>query len=362
MTADPTVERLKAHLSEITRVLPSVWRQAEDFRLARGRDGLPAWPSWCYLPLAASYAIISGGGDNRISYKQASMVGPLGALIAWRATQGVYRFDPDVFRSLWGSPLAGKLPIEELYHLPEWCVYVECPRDMQDRKGLAVHGFFAYLEFDVASGRAELRLILDAESQQGMPFYQIILHLIPGATIESAINAATKEAIAQAVQANAPALDVKIQKIREKEILEMPEIGKFLSVLLYLCSSGADISGRDGAVPVKPRPVKTKNGLRIFPPAGPTAWEVGYHVGAAMRQYAPSKPAERDAEAETHAAPRPHIRRAHWHTYILGKKAAQEKTRRVYWLPPIPVGVAKNLGIIPTIKKIMKGKNHEEKK
>jgi len=34
--------------------------------------------------------------------------------------------------------------------------------------------------------------------------------------------------------------------------------------------------------------------------------------------------------------PRAHIRRAHWHTYLVG---AGRSERRLKWLPPIPVNV-----------------------
>jgi hypothetical protein len=44
---------------------------------------------------------------------------------------------------------------------------------------------------------------------------------------------------------------------------------------------------------------------------------------------------------------RPHIRRAHWHTFRRGPRDG-EQTRVIRWLPPIPVNVDET-GVIPTI-------------
>ena len=42
----------------------------------------------------------------------------------------------------------------------------------------------------------------------------------------------------------------------------------------------------------------------------------------------------------THASPRPHIRRAHWHSFWIGKKDQPDaRSVTLKWLPPIPVNV-----------------------
>ena len=42
----------------------------------------------------------------------------------------------------------------------------------------------------------------------------------------------------------------------------------------------------------------------------------------------------------THASPRPHIRRAHWHSFWVGKKDQPDaRSVTLKWLPPIPVNV-----------------------
>ena len=42
----------------------------------------------------------------------------------------------------------------------------------------------------------------------------------------------------------------------------------------------------------------------------------------------------------THASPRPHIRRAHWHSFWVGKRDQPDaRSVTLKWLPPIPVNV-----------------------
>ena len=76
-------------------------------------------------------------------------IGIVGALAAWRATQGVYRFDPTIFDAVWDTPLTGELPTALLYRLPEWCCYVPVEPARILVPGLqALQGFFVHLEWD----------------------------------------------------------------------------------------------------------------------------------------------------------------------------------------------------------------------
>ena len=64
------------------------------------------------------------------------------------------------------------------------------------------------------------------------------------------------------------------------------DVSPLVSLVLYLCSQAAEIRAGGGGDrrPAPPQPVKTKKGLRLFPPERPTPWEVGYRLGAALRR------------------------------------------------------------------------------
>lgn len=66
----------------------------------------------------------------------------------------------------------------------------------------------------------------------------------------------------------------------------------------------------------------------IFPPERPRFMPLGEEFGNLIRQYR-----EREAASghTIHGTVRPHIRRAHWHTFLMG--AGREK-RTLKWLPP----------------------------
>ncbi|NMG64864.1 hypothetical protein GPA19_07890 [Azoarcus indigens] len=335
--------RPRDHLEAIGRRYPGAWKAADDFRVDRGQ-GLPDWADWCYLPLAAAYAIVSGGGPNRVPIRLMADVGALGALMAWRVTQGIYRFDPALYERLIDTPVSGDIPHEILYRLPEWCVYVETP-------GLQIaanplHGFFAHLEDDPNNGRVELRLVLDAAS--GLA--PLPLHLGAWSLAES-IQRMIDTASVQALGLGMGALPVG-----QADALR-PVVEPIISLLLYLCAEAAEIGAGDRR-PANPIPKRTKRGWRLFAADKPTSWDVGVRMGAALR--AAYHAAETDGGA-AHAGPRGHVRRAHWHTFVSGRRIDDEGTpipadrrrRDVRWVPPIQVNLP-NVDDMPAVIKPVK--------
>lgn len=335
--------RPRDHLAVIARQYPHAWRSVDEFRADRGTGGLPDWPEWCFLPLAASYAIVSGGGNNRVSLDRARDVGRLGALAAWRVTQGIYRFDPAVYAEIVKTPVDGDVPHDVLFRLPEWCVYVETP-DMLLADGV-VHGFFAHLECDAGSGRPELRLLIDADAG----LLPVPVHLGPWSLAESLnrmVNAASAQAVALGMGAAPPGLLTTIQS----------RIEPLVSLLLFLCAQNAEI-GAGARRPENPQPKHTKRGWRLFPADRPTTWDVGVRLGAALRAaYQQTETIDDGA----HEGPRPHIRRAHWHGYRSGPMKrpdgsdipTSERKFDLRWLPPIPVNL-ESVDVLPaTIRSV----------
>ena len=158
-------------LGTFSRQHPDAWKQVDEFRA--GRKELGNWPDWCFLPLAGIYAIVSKGKTLQSS-NQAHHIGIVGALAAWRVTQGIYRFDPTTFDALWKTPVTGDIPTEVLFHLPEWCVYILTPD--QTWQGATLNGFFGHLECDMNDRRTELRLVLDVAGPAGDELIVMPIH------------------------------------------------------------------------------------------------------------------------------------------------------------------------------------------
>ena len=174
------------------------------------------WPVHGYsrfLPLAGAYAIVSKGTTLK-SIDQTRHVGILGALAAWRVTQGIYRFDPTTFDALCETPVTGDIPTEVLFRLPEWCVYIPTP----DRRwgGDTLHGFFAHLEHDTNDRRVELRFVLDLTKPEGEDLVVLPLHLGQGGV--SAGVAAMMQEAARHLPVGAELPDLEIEELARRSV------------------------------------------------------------------------------------------------------------------------------------------------
>lgn len=304
------------HLEAVSRDYPGVWSLYDSF--LADRDGLGGWPSWCHCPLAGAYAVVSGGGNGTVSPGRAGDVGRVGALAAWRPTQGIYRFDPTLLDSLLDTPISGDIPTEVLQRLPEWCVYVELP----GTGGL--HGFFAHLEFDANSHRTELRLLLDTQDR----LLPLPLHL--GGSLAKAIDGMLAESAMHGLTYIPPGATQSIATL----------VAPLVSVLLYLCSEDAEMRPTRGRGPLRPKLKAGKNGPKMPPAQSLEVWETGFRIGAILRDAMAS-------EGAGDGTVRAHVRRAHWHSYWRGEGRAE---KIVKWLSPILVGGAPEKPTVRDVK------------
>lgn len=342
-----TVRRLQGYIAEYGRLYPGAWAVFDMFRCDRGQTGFSDWPAWCWCPLAGAYAVVSGGGERKVPWELISHVPIMGALAAWRMTQGIYRYDVDLFSALWSTPLDGDLPIEVLYRLPEWCCYIEAPAELRWEDN-PLWGWFVHLEYDASTGRPELRLLLDQPEMMGA-----ILHL-DQATLDRCVQAALDHSSLQLKKKGLP------YQLTPSFRANFPlSLAPLVSVTLYLCSQAAEIRDARGRrkSPENPAPKKIKGGLREFAAAGPTTWEVGYRLGAALRAGLAAE--QTQAGAGTHTRPRPHIRRAHWHSFWIGPRQEDHPDRKLVlrWLHPVLVAGAEDReggGIVPTLHNVDK--------
>jgi len=323
------VNRIQTHIRAVEAKYPRAWEQLAMFRAERGSNNFPLWPGWCYVPLAGAYAIVSGGGDNRvIPGQQTADVGRVAALGAWRLSRGIYRFHPEMFRAVWETEMGDRLPVEHLYALPEFCVYLLFP-ELMPLFGFSTHGVFVHLEHDVNSGEPELRLLLDTDVAGITP---IALHLA-SASIQENIRETEEYTMRQAKRAG----DLPTGFVHPPVLDAMRESWeRVISLVLYLCSVNLEIRDAAGkkSAPRRPGPVKTKKGWRIFPADATTFWEVGYETGENLAREC--EVSERGPMGERWS-PRPHIRRAHWHSFWTGPRTGARKLV-VKWLHPILVG------------------------
>lgn len=322
----PRGNRQRQQVNWIGKRYPDAWEKAD----ARRRAERQTWPAWCYLPMEHWWTIARRQWPNQQATVETVVeFGRLAALGAWRITQGIYRFDPDLYAALITTPLTGDLPDDLLHRLPEWCVYVETPGLTFDDRPLL--GVYAHLDHAPHDGHAELRLVLDSKSDPQL--FPVPVRLGHGSLLDAvqALSAIAREKMERYF----PEKRDIFSATETHEAQDARDLAPILSLLLYLCADEADYER-----PPKPRTVRTqKHGRLLPPPANVRYWPVGERIGAALRTARERAAATSgDTPATERASPRPHWRRAHWHTFWTGPLGG-ERIARVKWLPPIPVNL-----------------------
>lgn len=295
---------------------PNLWSVADDLqqKITAGRhfDG-------CVFSLAeaqiVSHKLQRGDGTHFSSAL-------LGALVAWRPTKGIYRFHPELYESLIETDLEGDVPADVLLRLPSWAVYIETP--VSENLPFPITGFWAYLSRLGQQNDLEIVCLLSDESADivnGLDTDTQVLHYtipLENKPIHELLEPLSKDHQQQ---------DELIEAVRHHAISAM------LSLLLYLCSEKPDIADWAPKTPAfqylgKKRRWQSSKDIR--------EWDVGLRLGAALQS---AKERLEVAEGVTGSGTpvRPHVRRAHWHSYWIGKRG--EQTISLRWLPPIPVNV-----------------------
>lgn len=289
----------EAMLRAFSQVWPEWFSYAAERRM-RGLAGEDAalWRS-VYVPgdVAAGYFEPRGGN------LQTAVTGQ--ALAAWRLGRGLYRFDPEFAAALIDTRLEGGLPAALLAQLPEWAVWV-------DTVGIipGFVGFFAVLDGAPRVGVYCVRFTLWTDDGLDTASFTIAMEH-DGMTLEQ--SWAEHGGPAEGPGEFAPAFRAAI------------------NLVLYLCDVRADYYG--ALRPKNPVAVKTRRGWRIFPPSEPRIWRIGERIGERLRQAQLQADSSEKADAMMR---RPHLRRAHWHTFRVG---AGRVGYRVRWMHPVVVGV-----------------------
>ena len=210
------------YVQKTEKKYPTAWKEIAGFRKDKGID-LPDWPDWCYIPMAAGVAIVSGGDDSRLGMHNSADISIVSGLAAWRKTRGIYRFDEALFGKLWSRSIAD-IPMDTIFNLPEKCCYIEIPKHFHDDFGIV--GFFVFLEYDVNHGHAEVRFLLDYSNK-------LVAHFIH---VEDEDCEEIREIVDLFRKVFSTSFNPEIAISNVEDISE-----KLLSISLYLCSDDADI-------------------------------------------------------------------------------------------------------------------------
>lgn len=135
---------------------------------------------------------------------------------------------------------------------------------------------------------------------------------------------------------------------------------KALQLVLYVCASNAEISPNSEQALITKRSSTIKDRYAEI-----RKWDVGARYGAAIRQYRKkeSLPVSDEKAHGTHASPRPHMRRGHWHNYWTDPKSDPgQRKLALKWTPPTIIGADEDAPVvlhIVTDKETNHGENKE---
>ncbi len=311
---------------------PSWASTLDGFRELNGRDGLPKWPECCLMPMAASGAIVSRCGEIQDPTVWILLMQEMSALYAWRQGRGVYCFDEDLANGVIQASGIDELPVEAIMHLPEWGVCIVPPKALDFPKD--VLAFIAYLEWDTAVLRRELRIALLVKNG----CKAALLYVQPLHIDRSTIQEALTESLTSSNFSQEDAEQVSESKL--------PQMRQIVALLAYLGSTSADIvdpSEKEGkGSHSRQHPQKTERIHR---------YDVGFRIGAQLRKVNAGEKRSSSLEANSSGRGKiSHMRRAHWHHYWTGPKSNPDaRTLIVHWIPPTLIGAGE---LIPALREV----------
>jgi hypothetical protein len=391
------VGRLMRHLAWADGRYPHGWAS---LAASRARDP-HEWPAWCWCPASFSLAIAEAeianwDNDERdadgffsddyfalISDEKGLMArtragrygAVLAALAAWRETKGVYWFDRELLAALEDTTLDADIPAQVLLRLPEWCLYVATQAGLTGRAETS--GFYSHLDW---TSEPVLRLVFDqtpaldeAEMAQAWAEARAEDPTLPAAppTRKDILAELAPAGIALGADSISAALYAE-ERARADTVAEVfaefgdrpdphalaasqvaraaARVRHAVSALLYLCSSEPDL----GDPQVMAAPERDRARRPLEPELVPVGWVVGQALRAGASTDAEARSAHNDVpDASVRHRPRPHVRRAHWHTYWLGPRSRpDERHTELRWVPPIPVGTADPGELVPTLRPV----------
>jgi len=296
------------------------------------------YPDWCALPSSFVTYFLTGSTDEQtmiriLRQEPKHIQTDLPTALLWTRSKMIYRFDDTLADTLAVQPLEGKIPADALNYLPYPCVYIERKMILGEFETI---GFFAWLDWMDGEQEKLLRLQFRQANGDSLPLFVPIT----GGTIDESVSAYVNSAHARSETTGKP-------KYKERDLLnsQFPKIlTECINLLLYLCSEKPDMPDD---TELRTRRSRDSYGN----PKRAAEWDVGTRIGSALRKAKvvtaeikepedkPLDSSEGTEAKSAHSSPRPHLRRAHWHSFWVGKRDSSERKLVLRWLSPIPVNV-----------------------
>lgn len=304
------------HVKTIDSNHPLCWKRFTTLLKSNMLKKYGNYPDWCLFPMFYSYVLL----DNKDEWNKYgnSAIG-FGMVQLWKLTKGIYTFDDDVYDALLETGFKGDIPVDVLYRLPEWCVYIKTPKDVIFQS-MKVHGIYVALDYNVESNDPQLVILYDTDNG----FIGSTIYLTKGTTIEQSFNRTNE------IHTN------QKDELIVKDYIATTE--KILPLIMYMCSEKPEYYSKNRTEPIKPYISKTKSGIVIKERSEIIPWDVAIRTGSILKKYKEEEIKHSNTISETGSRVRPHMRRAHWHGFWKGSKSGSQ-TFFLKWLLTTPVNM-----------------------
>lgn len=298
-------------LHAIDEKWPALWERVEHFRHARKPD----WDPAVFMPLVLWQDFMLGELPDMKMETRVGLTHLISSVGAWRLTQDIVRFEPQLYNELCNSQPAGHLPAGVLGRLPAWGLYIESPQiKIMD---MSCAGFFVTFE---AFQKPELKLLRLLFVDDALRSRHYIIPLGEWNLYEAFAAVNTRIYRKYGLEQG----KMRGQKL-EKGIFQA------INMLISVCSSWSEGSGADACSKHSQRHAAGENsGWRFLEPAHPVI-----RIPGSAEVQTPAS--EESRNIVMRASPRPHIRRAHWQRCWIGP--ANERSLVNRWIPPTPVAM-----------------------
>lgn len=277
---------------------------------------------YCYCPvgLAVSYVEEYGIRIPGEPLWAASDAGKMAVLSSWRHAKSVYRISEGLTAEFLKSIDDDIKVTSDLLTIPEYCIYIDTIHGFSD-----MDGFFVMFDDDLGRKNKELYIIPVQDGKMTMPFYLVIpeepelLSMILGRMWIEAHKSLQECHMNVSLAAEEGYFTVSRKIIRYA-----------INVLMYLSAVNAEVKFVNGKS-------LRKHGKAKDTTKGVKRYIVGEKIGVRLKKFSNHVvryKTDREESGSAHKSPIMHVRRAHYHTFLVGKG---RKDRRVKWLPPIVV-------------------------
>ena len=322
-TSEQCLKYLQTELANVCRRHPDLNKFVNNCLQQQKSKNL--WPEDVFIP-STEWAYYLNLDVNNTSREQDIDLYETFIYGTWRYKQDIYTFNNDLATELYKTGITGRIPIEILSKIPDYSFFLDLSNCDSD-----VFGVFVQRDCSYRLGVMGISLFILSKNEDERT--SIWMPMRKEYTVYDSLN----EYI-QILKSSMEKKGIEVDDSIEEHQLSF--IQGIFSMILYLCSDKPDICNprEPGTSPHRPEPKKVKGGMKLFPAQKPTIWEVGRNIGQALRNAA-RQPVE--YQGGTHASPKAHIRRGHWHGYWTGPRTGKREFT-LKWLHPILVNMARD--------------------